>query len=87
MVKTIERKLCQFNAPKFEALKAHSDLSEDWAADPTIAVGPIVLSERAERIKITIDGGLLRRVDRVAEMPGETRSGFVAQALRERLAQ
>jgi metal-responsive CopG/Arc/MetJ family transcriptional regulator len=52
-----------------------------------VAVMPIVLPERVERIDITIDGGLLRRVHRAAEMSGETRSGYVAQALRKRLAQ
>ena len=69
-----------------EALKADSGLAEDWAADPIVAAVPVMLPEKAERINITIDGGLLRRVDRAAELSGETRSGFVAQALRERLA-
>lgn len=70
-----------------EILKLDSDLALDWAADPIVAAVPVMLSEKAERINITIDGGLLRRVDRAAELSGETRSGFVAQALRERLAQ
>lgn len=69
-----------------EALRADSELAEDWAGDPIVAAVPVVLPEKAERVNITIDGGLLRRVDRAAEMSGETRSGFVAQALRERLA-
>ncbi|MFT3987477.1 type II toxin-antitoxin system HicB family antitoxin [Aestuariivirga sp.] len=69
-----------------EALKADAELAEDWAADPLVAVIPAVLPEKAERINITIDSGLLRRVDRAAEISGETRSGYVAQALRERLA-
>ena len=68
-----------------DVLKADPELSEDWANDPMVAVLPVLLPERAERINITIDSGLLRRVDRAAEMSGETRSGFVAQALRERL--
>jgi predicted RNase H-like HicB family nuclease len=69
-----------------DILKADADLAEDWATDPVIAVVPVMLPERAERINITIDSGLLRRVDRAAEVSGETRSGYVAQALRERLA-
>lgn len=69
-----------------EILKADSDLAEDWATDPIVALVPVLLPEKAERINITIDSGLLRRVDRAAEMSGETRSGYVAQALRERLA-
>ena len=48
---------------------------------------PVMLAEKAERVNITIDSGLLRRVDRAVELSGETRSGYVAQALRERLAQ
>ena len=69
-----------------ETLKLDSDLALDWAADPIVAAVPVMLPEKAERINITIDGGLLRRVDRAAELSGETRSGFVAQALRQRLA-
>lgn len=69
-----------------EALRADSELADDWAADPIVAAVPVVLPERAERVNITIDSSLLRRVDRAAELSGETRSGFVAQALRERLA-
>ena len=70
-----------------EILKLDSDLALDWAADPIVAAVPVMLPEKAERINITIDGGLLRRIDRAAELSGETRSGFVAQALRVRLAQ
>jgi hypothetical protein len=69
-----------------EALKADPDLAEDWASDPIIAVVPVFLPDKAERINITIDSGLLHRVDRAAELSGETRSGFIAQALRKRLA-
>ncbi len=69
-----------------EVLKADGGLAEDWAVDPIVAVVTVMLPEKAERINITIDSGLLRRVDRAAGMSGETRSGFVAQALRERLA-
>ena len=68
-----------------DVLKADRDLAEDWEADPIVAAIPVMLPEKAERINITIDSGLLRRVDRAAEMSGETRSGYVAQALRERL--
>ena len=83
----IQEKLEVPEPRSLEALKADIDLAEDWATDPIIAVVPVLFPEKAERINITIDSGLLRRVDRAAEMTGETRSGFVAQALRERLAQ
>ena len=41
---------------------------------------------RAARINVTIEEGLLARIDRAAEESGLTRSGFLAQAARERLA-
>lgn len=69
-----------------ETLKADTDLADDWVANPIVAAVPVLLPERAERINITIDSGLLRRVDRAAELSGESRSGYVAQALRERMA-
>jgi predicted RNase H-like HicB family nuclease len=43
------------------------------------------LPSRAARINVTIDEGLLARIDRAAEESGLTRSGFLAQAARERL--
>ena len=53
-----------------EELRADSDLANDWASDPIIAAVPAMLPEKAERINITIHGGLLRRVDRAAEASG-----------------
>jgi predicted RNase H-like HicB family nuclease len=44
------------------------------------------LPSRAARINVTIDEGLLARIDRAAEQSGLTRSGFLAQAARERLS-
>lgn len=76
---------CQYPYPAPEALTSDRNLADDWATDPIVAAVPFVLPETAERI--TIDSGLLRRVDRAAELSGETRSGFVAQALRDRLGQ
>lgn len=43
------------------------------------------LPSRAARINVTIDESLLVRIDRAAEESGLTRSGFLAQAARERL--
>lgn len=43
------------------------------------------LPTRAARINVTIDEALLSRIDRAAEESGLTRSGFLAQAARERL--
>lgn len=48
---------------------------------------PVEVSASATRINITIDPGLLARIDRAAEAEGMTRSGFLAHAARERLAE
>jgi hypothetical protein len=46
---------------------------------------PVKLPGRAVRISITMDKGLLARLDAVAAARGETRSGYIAQAVRERM--
>ena len=46
---------------------------------------PVELPGRAVRANITMEEGLLRRVDAAATAEGNTRSGFLAQAARERL--
>jgi predicted RNase H-like HicB family nuclease len=46
---------------------------------------PVEMPGRAVRANITMDEGLLRRVDAAAAAGGFTRSGFLAQAARERL--
>jgi len=51
-----------------------------------IALVPYGLPARAARINITLDESLLDRVDRAAEAAGETRSGYLAAAARQRLA-
>jgi len=51
-----------------------------------IALVPYAPPARAARINITLDESLLERVDRAAEAAGETRSGYLAAAARQRLA-
>lgn len=51
-----------------------------------IALVPYAPPARAARINITLDESLLERVDRAAEAVGETRSGYLADAARRRLA-
>ena len=51
-----------------------------------IALVPYAPPARAARINITVDESLLARVDRAAEAAGETRSGYLATAARQRLA-
>jgi predicted transcriptional regulator len=56
------------------------------SAGAVIALVPYAPPARAARINITLDESLLERVDRAAEAAGETRSGYLAAAARQRLA-
>ena len=56
------------------------------SAGAMIALVPYAPPARAARINITLDESLLDRVDRAAEASGETRSGYLAAAARQRLA-
>lgn len=51
-----------------------------------VALVPYEPSARAVRLNITLDESLLSRVDRAAASVGETRSGYLAEAARDRLA-
>lgn len=60
----------------------------DWLGDVEIvarALVPVELPGRALRVNITIDEGLLRRIDRAARALGTSRSGFLAEAARRML--
>ena len=46
---------------------------------------PVRLPGRATRISITMDKGLLDRLDATASANGDTRSGYIAEAVRERM--
>jgi predicted RNase H-like HicB family nuclease/predicted transcriptional regulator len=46
---------------------------------------PVKLPGRAVRVSITMDKGLLERLDTAAAASGDTRSGYIAQAVRERM--
>jgi predicted RNase H-like HicB family nuclease len=56
------------------------------SAGAMIALVPYAPPTRAARVNITLDESLLERVDRAAEAAGETRSGYLAAAARQRLA-
>lgn len=61
---------------------------EDFIAESAGAMIGLVrvdLPGKSLRVNITIDEGLLKRVDRAAERTGESRSGFLAQAAKARL--
>jgi predicted RNase H-like HicB family nuclease len=63
----------------------------DWLADiagkvvvATVLV-PVEIPSRSVRINISLDDALLARLDRAAAADHETRSGFIARAVRELL--
>lgn len=51
-----------------------------------VVLVPYAPPARAVRVNTTIDESLLARIDRAAEAAGETRSGFIAEACKTRLA-
>ncbi len=64
----------------------------DWLSDgigkaTTNVLVPVELPGRSVRANITVDEALLSRIDAAAAQDGNTRSGWLAQAARERLSQ
>jgi len=62
----------------------------EWLADVPGAIVarvlvPVEMPGRAIRANITLDEGLLSRLDAAAAAEGTSRSGYIAQAVRERL--
>ncbi len=61
----------------------------DWLGEDVDVVVrvlvPVEMPGRAMRLNITLDEGLVRRIDRVARALGMSRSGFLAEAARRML--
>ncbi len=68
-----------FNAPLPSWLA-----TEGGSIERTVLV-PVKLPGRAIRISITMEKGLLSRLDTLAAASGDTRSGYIAEAVRERM--
>jgi predicted RNase H-like HicB family nuclease/uncharacterized protein (DUF1778 family) len=66
-------------------IKTDPEFAEDFA-DALVAVVDAEVPAKAVRVNISIDERLLDRIDRAAQATGETRSGFIATAARERLS-
>jgi predicted RNase H-like HicB family nuclease len=66
-------------------IKGDPEFTDDFA-DAIVALVDVDLLARAVRVNISIDERLLERADRAADAAGETRSGYIAVALKERLA-
>lgn len=65
-------------------IRADPIFAENFA-DALVAVVDVDLPAKPVRVNISIDERLLERIDRAAEASGETRSGFIATAMRQRL--
>jgi predicted RNase H-like HicB family nuclease len=71
---------------ELEAISADSEWGEDLRGAAVTCLIPLLPpSEAPERVNISIDGGLLREIDNAAQALGSTRSGFLADAARDRL--
>lgn len=74
--------------PRFRSI-AEIKSDPDWApdlADATLAVIPFAPRGRSVRVNITMDEWLLAALDQAARARRTTRSAFLSQAARERLA-
>jgi predicted RNase H-like HicB family nuclease len=66
-------------------LRSDPNFLED-AKDAIILFLPLDLPGHVARVNVSFDTNLLERIDRAAKARGETRSGFLAEAAKERLA-
>jgi predicted RNase H-like HicB family nuclease len=77
------------NIPRLRSIDEVRD-DPDWAeeiSDATaIALVPLDLPSKSQRVNVTLDEALLARIDKSAARLGESRSGFLAAAARARIA-
>ena len=75
-------------APRsLDELRADPEFADDFEGAMVATVPAFVPSRRAQRVNITIEGDLLEEIDRAAKTFPGGRSGFLAQAAREKLIQ
>lgn len=58
-----------------------------WFEGATIAAVDVEIPKHVVRVNISIDEGLLERVDRAAEAAGQSRSAYLAEAAKRRIAE
>ncbi len=72
--------------PLVEAMNDR-DVRRALKADATTMLVPLLADPgRTVRVNVTVERGLLSQIDEAAEARGLTRSGFLAQAAREKIA-
>ena len=57
----------------------------EWMDGATLALVGVEIPGKALRVNISLDEGLLARIDKAAASAGQTRSGFLASAAREQI--
>ena len=72
--------------PDLRGLDQLRTAEPDWLEGATMVAMPVDLPAKAVRLNISLDANLLTRVDRAAKLSGQTRSGFIAHAVRQKIA-
>jgi predicted RNase H-like HicB family nuclease len=67
-------------------IRADPEFAEDFAGVAMVALVDVDLPGRALRLNISMDEHLVARVDQAATASGESRSGYIAAAVRARIA-
>ena len=68
-----------------DVLRAAPEFAEDFDGATVATVPLFAPPQPAQRVNVTIEGGLLAEIDRVAKTYPGGRSGFLAAAAREKL--
>jgi predicted RNase H-like HicB family nuclease len=70
-----------------EEVSQDPEIAQDLASGAVLAAIPLMISEgRSVKATISLDAGLLRAIDEAAEERGLTRSSFLADSARQRIA-
>lgn len=69
-----------------DQIKADPEIAEDLSDTIAFVFVDYDLPGKPVRLNISLDDRLVDRIDRAAKTHGETRSGFLAQAAKERLS-
>lgn len=72
--------------PRLRSLDELHRQVPDAVAEALVALIPANPPARSVRVNITLDEGLLGRIDEAAKAAGESRSAFLAEAAKDRIA-
>lgn len=75
--------------PEFRSLQrlqTEPEFAEDFATAELVTLLPVDIPGRSVKVTITMEEHLLARLNKAAERQGYTRSGFIAEAVRRKLA-